>query len=113
MNLFIKPVYAEITNPVLPSAINSSSKAGEGLAFYISQLWKASVVVGALAFLIFLVMGGLEWVLAGGDAKKVESAQKRITNGLVGLIILVATYAIIIFVEEILGINILNIDWSL
>ena len=108
----IKPVYAQITNPAL-SRFNTPSEGGAGFAFYISQLWKATVVVGAIAFLLYFVWGGLEWILGGGDPKKIEMAQKKITNGLIGLILLASSYAIVAFIQDIVGINILNIDWTL
>lgn len=104
-------IYAAITNPVIERA-SQPGNAGAGLAFYIAQLWKTIIIVGGLAFLLYLAWGGVEWVTAGGDKARVEEAQKKITNGFIGLAVLVASYAIIAFVQEVLGINILNIDWT-
>lgn len=109
--MFIKPAYAAITNPAL-SNFGSDTTGGAGLAFYISQLWKTLVVVGGLAFLIYTIIGAISWIMAGGDKAKVESAQKHITNGVTGLIILAASYAIVALISEVIGINILNIDWT-
>jgi len=107
----IKPAYAAITNPALKN-FGDDTTGGAGLAFYISQLWKTLVVVGGLAFLLYTIIGGITWVMAGGDKAKVEGAQKHLTNGLTGLIILAASYAIMAVVSEVVGINILNIDWT-
>lgn len=109
MNL-IKPAYAQITNPAL-TGIAGTDAAG-GFAFYVGQLWKTAIVVGGLAFLVYAIMGGLNWITAGGDPKKVEAAQKHFTNGVIGLIILVGSYAVVAFIQEILHINILDIDWT-
>lgn len=109
--MFIKPVYAQIINPALPSNLQADP-GGTGLAFYISQIWKTVIVVGGLAFLMYLVTGGLEWLTAGGDKSKVEGAQKKISNALVGLTLLVSSYAIVAFLSEVLQIDILNIDWT-
>lgn len=106
-----RPVYAAITNPVLPQA-SDPSRAGAGFAFYVSQLWKTIVIVGGLAFLLYTLIGGLNWVMAGGDSKKVEEARKHITNGLTGLVILIASYALMAFISEVLEIDLLNIDWT-
>ncbi len=107
----IKQAYAAITNPVIEKATNPDN-AGEDLAFYIAQLWKTIVVVGALAFLLYFAWGGIEWVLAGGDKTKVEEAQKKLTNGFIGLAVLVASYAVVAFIQDVLGISILDIDWT-
>ncbi len=109
--MFIKPVYAQITNPAL-SQFTTPGEAGSGLAFYIAQLWKTLVVVGALTFLLYLIWGGIEWITGGGDKTKVEASQKKISNALIGLTVLVASYAIIAFISEVLKIDILNIDWT-
>ncbi len=108
--MFIKSAYAAITNPALTGI--AGTNPGAGFAFYVGQLWKTGIVVGGLAFLVYTVMGGINWVTAGGDPKKVEIAQKHITNGITGLVVLVGSYAVIAFMQSILGINILNIDWT-
>lgn len=67
----------------------------------------ASVVfiLSAIAFFIMLISGGIEWLIAGGDKGKVEIAQKRITNGIIGLAIVAASYAIFQLVLYFFGIN--------
>jgi len=65
----------KIQNNFLSPSIKNLS-AGEGLAFYIGQLWKTLSVIGGLAFIIYFLLGGLSWLTAGGDKAKVESATK-------------------------------------
>ena len=43
--------------------------------------------VGIIVFLIFL-LAGFEYATAGGDAGKTETAQKRMINAVIGMIIL-------------------------
>lgn len=109
--LSARPAYAQITNPALQSALGTGDP-GAGLAFYIAQIWRALVVAGGLAFLVYFLQGGLEWITAGGDKAKIESAQKKITGGLIGLAILVTSFAIIGLLGSILQIDLLNINWS-
>jgi len=97
----------KIQNNFLSSSVKNLSP-GEGLAFYIGQLWKTVSVVGGLAFLIYLLLGGLSWLTAGGDSAKVEKAQKQITNAIIGLAVILVSYAIILFIQEVLDINILQ-----
>ncbi len=105
----IRPVYAQgptIINPALGPEIVGKS-AGEGLAFYIAQLWVTVVIVGGLAVLLFMIWGGIQWLMSGGDKAKLEEAHHKITNSLIGLGVLVASYAVIVFVENVLKIHIL------
>lgn len=105
----INKTYAanEITNPGITSNIGTKSP-GAGLAFYIGNLWRATVTVGGLMVLLYIVWGGLEWMLAGGDKAKIETAQHKITNSIIGLAILVGSYAIIKLIEGIFKINLLQ-----
>lgn len=66
------------------------------------------LLVVALVFFFVLIMGGLKWVMSGGDQKNVEAARNQITNALIGLAIVFATFAIMKLIEVIFGITILN-----
>lgn len=96
----------EIVNTSLPANVQAMTPA-TGLAFYISVLWRSVVTLGGVAFIIFLIWGGIEWLTAGGDKTRVETAQKMISNAVIGLAVLVASYAIALFFQNALKINIL------
>ena len=49
--------------------------------------------VGVL-FLVLTIMGGVQWMTAGGNAEKVSQAQLRIRNGVIGVIIIFTAYII-------------------
>ena len=103
----IPSVFAqEITNPALSPEV--PTEAGAGLAFYIANLWRTVVTLGGIAFLLYLVWGGIQWMLSGGDKTKVTEAQQKISNALIGLAILVASYAITLFVQTVFKINLLK-----
>lgn len=48
--------------------------------------------------LIYLIYAGFLWMTSGGDSKKAESAQQYIKNAVIGLIIILASFAISNFV---------------
>ena len=105
INLIPKALATEITNPALSA--NVPIEPGAGLAFYIGNLWRTVVTVGGIAFLLYLVWGGIEWMTAGGDKGKIEMAQHKITGALIGLVLLIASYAITFFVQSVFKINLL------
>ncbi len=98
----------EIVNQAIKNVITNNPTPGGGLAFYIGQLWKTIIVVGGLAFLLYLVWGGIEYMMAGGDKGKTEEAQHKITNSLIGLAILVASFAIVFFIGAAFKIDLLK-----
>ncbi len=52
------------------------------------------LTIGALAVLMYLILGGFNWVTAGGDKSKVETAKSMITQAIIGLAILASVFAI-------------------
>jgi hypothetical protein len=73
---------------------------------FISNLVGAGIIIAALAVFIYLVWGGIEWITSTGDKAKAESAQKRISNALVGLAIVAASWAVWNIILYFFGINI-------
>lgn len=102
-------VYAanEIQNLALPSSVTSKGLGG-GLAFYIATLWRTVIIVGGLAFIIYLLWGGIEYMTSGGDKGRVDDAQKKITSSVIGLGLLVASYAIVLFIQAAFKVKILE-----
>lgn len=62
-------------------------------------------IVGLLVF-VYLIWGGIEWITAGGDKGKTESARQKLTNAIIGLAIVAAAFAISSVLGSFFGINI-------
>lgn len=65
-------------------------------------------IAGVVAF-IFLLWGGLQWILAGGDKEGTEKARKKITSALIGLAIVFSAYALIFIIQALFNINIIQV----
>ncbi len=103
MNL-IPQVYAQAQNQKIP--------VGPQQGFYanfptmIQQVMNIALIVGVIIVLFYLIWGGIDWMTSGGDKGKTESARNKITAAIIGLIILVSSWAIMMFVQQILGLSI-------
>lgn len=60
----------------------------------------------AVLSFIFIVIGGIQWITAGGDKLAAQSARDRITAAVVGLLIVVAAFALTLIITTVLGVNI-------
>jgi hypothetical protein len=60
---------------------------------------------GGLAVLIFFVWGAFDWIVSGGDKEKVAGARKKMTNSIIGLVLLALSYFIVGLVGDIVGFN--------
>ena len=97
-----------ITNPILGQP---GGQTGEGFfQKFIPAAIGLAFVVGVLVFLFVLVTGAIQWISSGGDKQALESARGKISNALIGLVILFATFAVIQLIETFFGINILTLD---
>ena len=67
------------------------------------------IILGFLgvAFLAFMIYAGIVWMTAQGNEQKVEKAKNMITESIVGIIIVVAAYAIAYFVVSYFSANVL------
>ena len=101
--------FTKVKNPLLGE--NLSALSGEN---FLGQLLPKTIgllfVFGSVAFFFMLLWGAISWILSGGDKAHVENAKGRITNALLGFVLMIMTFGIITLVENFFGINILLID---
>jgi Type IV secretion system pilin len=59
--------------------------------------------VGGIGVVIYFVWGAVDWIMAGGDKEKISNARKKMTNAIIGLILLALSFAIIRTIGSIAG----------
>jgi hypothetical protein len=55
-----------------------------------------------------LVLGGIKWITSGGDKGQTEAARAQITAAFVGLVIVLAAWAILGVVSAFFNVNLLG-----
>lgn len=105
-------------SPLLAETINLKPE-GEGLAASLTDLTvpvivsgglKLILVIAAIIFFFILVVGGIKWIMSGGDKANTEGARNQITAALVGLVIVFAAWAIASLIGTFFGIEIFSLD---
>lgn len=56
------------------------------------------LTIAALVAFIYLLMAGFQYITAGGDAAKAQTARTGIINALIGVIVIVVSYSILRYV---------------
>ena len=74
----------------------------------ISAIVGTLLILAALMAFLYLIMGGIQWITSGGDKTHMETARNKITHAIVGLIIVGAAWAVMVLVQNFLGINIIG-----
>lgn len=78
------------------------------LSELITALVQLVIVVAAVVFFFILVVGGIRWIVSGGDKAQTEAARSQITAGLIGLVIVFSAWAILAAIDVFFGVNILG-----
>jgi TRAP-type C4-dicarboxylate transport system permease small subunit len=82
-----------------------SAVQGLELGDIVGGFLRLILVIAALVFFFILVMGGINWIISGGDKAKTEGARNQITAALVGLVIVFSAWAIASLIGTFFGIE--------
>ncbi len=74
----------------------------------LSAVVGALLIIAALLAFFYLILGGIQWITSGGDKAGMEAARNKITHAVVGLVIVGAAWAIMILVQNFLGVDIIG-----
>lgn len=74
----------------------------------VSAVVGALLIIAALLSFLYLILGGISWITSGGDKAKMEEARNKITHSIVGLIIVGAAWAIMMLIQNFLGVQIIG-----
>ena len=69
----------------------------------IARLIRTLLTMLGIVVLCLILYGGFVWMTAGGNAERVEKAKRILTNAVIGLIIILASFAITQFILSALG----------
>jgi|SaaInlStandDraft_3_1057020.scaffolds.fasta_scaffold146864_2 hypothetical protein len=93
-------------NPATNIPVDSSladiftNKGGAGTSFSIINLL---IFVAGMAFFVNTLLAGWSYMFSSGDPKKTAAASNRLMNGLVGIIVVIASFLIVRVVSTIIG----------
>jgi type IV secretory pathway VirB2 component (pilin) len=76
----------------------TSGASATTLPQLLGRIVGAVLALVGVIFLILIVYGGIMWMTAGGNDEKVRKSRGIIINSTIGLIIILAAYAIVNFV---------------
>lgn len=76
------------------------------LGAFISSVFGVGITLAAMATLFYLLWGGFDWLTSGGDKTAVENARNKITQAIIGLLIVVIIWALFGLVQRFLGVSI-------
>ena len=68
--------------------------------------------LAGLAVFIMIIVGGFQYLTAGGDPKKTQAAGQVITYAVFGLVTVIAAWLIITFIGKFTGVDVTNVPFE-
>jgi len=69
------------------------------------------VRLAGIATFVMLIVGGFQYLTAGGDPKKTQAANSTLTYAIFGLIAVIAAWFILLFIEKFTGVTLTEFTW--
>lgn len=111
-NLLAQASGGVVQNPVIGTwGKGGNTASGTIIAQLLGTFIRTMVIIAGLGFILYFVLGAIEWITSGGDKGKVEEAKNRIASAGTGLAIMLALYAVAAFLKGVLKIDLLIIAW--
>lgn len=93
---------------VLGPKLQDSNSTAANFLTAINNIVAAITTIAGLALFAMLVMGGFQYITAGGDEKALGRAKNQIMHALVGFLILILAWWGVRILSVIFGINLLK-----
>ena len=90
---------------VAPSAAGVTSISDFYQVIQIAARWL--VVFGIIIGAVFIIWGGVQYMIAGGDESGTSSAKGKIYGGLIGIALVLLAYAVVNIVGSFFGAGVL------
>ncbi|MGI6278376.1 MAG: pilin [Patescibacteria group bacterium] len=105
----IIPGYDELPDNVFKNGGEKGISQWENLSDIVSDILIYVFPIAGILVFIYLLYGGLNLMMAAGNEEGIREGKAKITNALIGFLIIFAAYWIVQILEIVLGISLL--DW--
>jgi hypothetical protein len=94
---------AQIDFKTLENSTGDFAFAGGDIASIFNKVLPYVFAFAGVLLFLYLIAGGFSYMTSAGDPKKAKEAQSKITNALVGIILVLLAYILVQLVGKIFG----------
>jgi len=84
----------DVIGTIKPPISTIPDEPTEAVGSLISLGIQLFIIVAGVTLLIVLLLGAYEWIVSGGDKEKLSKAQQKITNAVIGIIVVVVVLSV-------------------
>lgn len=97
----LRKVYADVPTTVSNPLGNRFTSIADVFALLINVI----IGVGIALTIVYLVLGGIQYITSRGDTKAADEARGALTNAVIGFVVVLGAITVRIVVGNILGAN--------
>ena len=76
----------------------------------ISNIVTVLTIFGGIAFLVWFVIGALQWTTSGGNPQQLDKAKSQMSTAIAGLFVLILSSSFFFIIGKVTGFEILNLE---
>jgi hypothetical protein len=98
--------FDKVKVPASGGLVGSANAGSLTIGEIIGKVFTTYVFYAAgIALLLYLILGGFQFMLSRGDPKAAQAAQSKITNAVIGFVIVFLAYIIVQLVAQLFGLK--------
>jgi len=76
----------------------------------ISAAVNITLIIASVLFVFSILIGGIKFILSGGDREKSDNARRQIVNALIGVFVIFSAWALLNLLKEFYGVDLLTFE---
>jgi len=102
------PVFAQTQDwsQINSKCVSSGAATIQGFECLFANILQIIVGAAGLVFFIMFIVGGFKYLTSSGDSKKIASASSTLTLAIIGVVGVIASWFILLFIQNFTGINV-------
>lgn len=77
------------------SGVNTSRLCGGTIEGLVSTVINTALFIAFIAALVYLIWGGIKWIMSGGDKEGTNKAKETVTSALIGLAVVLGSWVLL------------------
>lgn len=89
---------AAISNPASGIFVDLTNRGGNTFGNLAFLIIRALLTFVGIIAVLFIVVGGFQYITSGTNAELAEAGKKTLTNAIIGLVIVILSYVIVVVI---------------
>lgn len=97
--------YEQVNGICLPEPTGAGLSNQRTIGQLAETVIKILLAVAGVAAVLFIIIGGMQYITAGGNEEQAEKGRKALINAVIGLVVVIMSYVIVNVIVNLLGKN--------